>query len=111
MIYAGFEAIKDDKCQVLWALMPISLGLLAIYLWIHVKIYFDQLQKASRTSISKRQVAPQTQKPVSITVLAPSPLDYDKKFQFFDTSSPSAKNDTSRPMAPIIQYATPEGTN
>ena len=83
IIYVGFEAV--DKGLVLLGLLPIGMGLISIYIWIHVKIYFDQLSKAGKPI----QIAPiqrpelgEKSSPISITVMSPYPL-YEKNHAIF----------------------------
>ena len=50
--YIGYSALtndSNDRYKVLLGLVPIMIGLLSIYLWIHVKMLFDQLCKAVNT--------------------------------------------------------------
>lgn len=79
IIYVGFEAL-ESKSQILLGLLPISVGLISLYLWIHVKIYFDQLSKAkNRVAPSPKKSTEQSTNPVSITVMAPYPATFDAK--------------------------------
>ena len=83
-----------SQSSILWiSFLPISFGLVSLYLWIHVKIHFDQLIKAGK------QVAPQTEppkkqnnpNPVNITIVGPpAPYPpYDKNYSVFDNGHPS----------------------
>ena len=61
---------------------------MALYLWIHVKIYFDQLCKAGKVV----KVAPASKPsgngptPINVTVMAPYP-PYDKNYSIFDSTN------------------------
>ena len=95
-------------------------GLVWFYLWIHVKIYFDQLSKAGK----RVQVAPIKQSiqnggpaPINVTVLAPYP-HYDKNHSVFDGGNYGPPNYEIKPNqinpvfpkpppTPLVQPPTP----
>lgn len=50
VIYLSFRLIWDYQAEhwkILMALVPQSLAVLSLYMWVHVKIYFDLLSRAS----------------------------------------------------------------
>ena len=117
VIYIGFEIV--EKKLVLLALVPLGIGILSIYIWIHVKIYFDQLSKAGK----RVQVAPIQNpvqgvgkpSPINVTVMAPYP-PFDKNYSIFDggANGPAVyQNSNSNyvtqkpPPTPSVQPPTP----
>ena len=129
--YVLFEAVDGDKEKLLLGLLPICLGLISLYLWIHVKIHFDQLTKAGRqvrpvleqppaaASSTKPQNSPNG--PMTITVLAPYP-PYDKNYSIYDSTGevqfykappgPTVVADSKNtmmkaPATPMVQPPTP----
>ena len=122
--YMLFEAIEDKK-KVLLGLLPISLGLISLYLWIHVKIHFDQLSKAGRQvrpvgeQPHQQPQKPNNNGPMTITVMAPAPYPpYDKNYSIYDStgevvqfSKPVEKQHDNGemvvPATPLVQPPTP----
>lgn len=86
IIYVGFEALKESS-QVLWALLPICVGLISLYFWIHVKVYFDQLCKARGTSRLGPVSSSARVNPISITVMAPPFPPYDKNYSIYNNAA------------------------
>lgn len=110
IIYMGFEAVNDSR-KVLWALLPICIGLISLYSWIHVKIYFDQLSKARKSVLGQRQPAAVSSarvNPVSITVMAPPFPPYDKNYSIYDNSG-SVSTSFQKPEAATarVEYELP----
>ena len=86
LIYTAFDILAQN--EILWiTIIPTILGLLGFYFWIHVKIYFDQLTKATKKVAPKpdplKDPPNVQQNPVSITVMAPYP-PFDKNYSIFD---------------------------
>lgn len=81
-----------DNFKLLLGLIPVSVGLLSLYFWVHVKIFFDQLLKASRLPEAEPSPPPPppqppqekaAQPPLTIAVMSPySP--YDKNYSMYD---------------------------
>ena len=123
--YILFEAI-EDTAKVLLGFLPISLGLISLYLWIHVKIHFDQLSKAGRQVMPllesaqpplqqpQQPLKAQNNGPMTITVLAPYP-PYDKNYSIYDTTGDiqfnrkvhTEKNMPKVPATPLVHPPTP----
>lgn len=94
--YFGVAALINnhpaDDFKLLLGLIPITLGLISLYFWLHVKIFFDQLLKASRLPQVAPQPPPPSQpqpqekahsQPLTIAVMAPYP-PYDKNYSMYD---------------------------
>ena len=88
--YIGYSALtndSNDKYKVLLGLVPIMIGLLSIYLWIHVKMLFDQLCKAVVNTIKPKPSAPPLPPPkndnLTINLVAPYP-PYDRNYSVYD---------------------------
>ena len=104
--YILFEAIEDRK-KVLLGLLPICLGLISLYLWIHVKIHFDQLSKAGRQvrpviappPLQQPQQKPNNNGPMTITLMAPYP-PYDKNYSIYDTTG-EVQFTSAKPLNPV----------
>ena len=107
--YILFEAIEDKK-KVLLGLLPICLGIISLYLWIHVKIHFDQLSKAGRQvrpviappplqpqPVSQQK--PNNNGPMTITLMAPYP-PYDKNYSIYDTTG-EVQFTSAKPLNPV----------
>ena len=89
------------------------------YLWIHVKIYFDQLSKAGkRVQVSpvKQSVPNGGPAPIYVTVLAPYP-HYEKNHSVYDGGNygPKTKNVrelieilSQKPETPMLDQETPK---
>ena len=107
--YILFEAIEDKK-KVLLGLLPICLGIISLYFWIHVKIHFDQLSKAGRQvrpvgppplqqPQPLSQQKPNNNGPMTITLMAPYP-PYDKNYSIYDTTG-EVQFTSAKPLNPV----------
>ena len=113
--YLGFSSMTDapnDKSKILTGLVPILVGLLTIYLWIHVKMLFDQLTKAGRVKPAPAQPPPPKKENsnVTIAVMAPYP-PYDKNYSIYDNAgyvSPNAAVISKNAVPLSVQPTTPQ---
>ncbi len=55
------------------AYIPLGAGILTLYLWVHVKIFFDQMSKAGRgvPAVGPAPAPAPSQPPMTIAVMAP----------------------------------------
>ena len=115
--YIGYAALtndSNDKYKVLLGLVPITIGLLSIYLWIHVKMLFDQLCKAVNTvKPSAPPLPPAKNDNLTINVVAPYP-PYDRNYSVYDgaggghVSNPVFhQNSAGMPSTPQVLPQTP----
>ena len=115
--YIGYSALtndSNDKYKVLLGLVPITIGLLSIYLWIHVKMLFDQLCKAVNTvKPSAPPLPPAKNDNLTINVVAPYP-PYDRNYSVYDgaggghVSNPVFhQNSAGMPSTPQVLPPTP----
>jgi hypothetical protein len=122
--YIAFDTLNvdgTDQWKILLGFIPLGIGLLSLYFWVHVKIFFDQMSRAGH-----RQVAPpapppvaskpvqQNNQPMTIAVMAPYP-PYNKNYEVFNGGAgPYVAKPTVRPMpmpmpppTPMVQPPTP----
>ena len=115
--YIGYSALtndSNDRYKVLLGLVPITIGLLSIYLWIHVKMLFDQLCKAVNTvKPSAPPLPPAKNDNLTINVVAPYP-PYDRNYSVYDgaggghVSNPVFhQNSAGMPSTPQVLPPTP----
>ena len=115
--YIGYSALtndSNDRYKVLLGLVPIMIGLLSIYLWIHVKMLFDQLCKAVNTvKPSAPPLPPAKNDNLTINVVAPYP-PYDRNYSVYDgaggghVSNPVFhQNSAGMPSTPQVLPPTP----
>ena len=108
--YVGFTSLTnypEEKYKILLGLIPIVIGLFSIYFWVHVKIFFDQLCKASQPTTVKPQPPPPPPKKesnVTIAVMAPYP-PYDKNYSIYDGAGFMAN--PNMPHTPLVVPPTP----
>ena len=98
-VYVFLDEI-NAKWKVLMGYIPLAAGILTLYLWLHVKVFFDQLSKAARiipAPMGAPAAAPAQQQPMTIAVMAPP---YSGYHDYYD--SPKRQQKFSGPIGPVV---------